>query len=204
MIKIDIKIDDSKFRRLAPAIGLAIRKAVERTGEEVQNAIVLNLQGRILRVRSGTLIGAWASAGRRVETPAPDQARLTFGPGSVPYAAIHEYGGPVYGNPNLTIPLDEAKTAAGAARYTARRVIADPSVGGFSGTFFRTSKSGNVILFGVPGGKRARPVPLFVLKQMVRIPPRRYVTLSMQQSATKIPGIVNDAIRDAVREVNAG
>lgn len=202
MIKLDIKIDDSKFRRLAPAIGIAIRKAVEMTGSEVQTSVVLNLQGRVLRVRSGTLVGAWASAGRRVDVRG-DEARLTFGPGSVPYAAIHEYGGTVRGNPNLTIPLDEAKMASGAARYSARRVISDPSVGGFAGTFFRKTRSGNVILFGNPGGRRARPVPLFVLKDSVRIPPRRYVSLAMQQTAAKVPEIVNRAIGEAVREVNA-
>lgn len=201
-MELNIKIDDSKLKRLAPALGAAMRRAVELTGEAVQTQVVLNLQGRILRVRSGSLIGAWNSARRSVERQGDHGARLVFGPGSLPYAAIHEYGGVVTGNPNLTIPLDEAKTAAGAARYSARRVISDPSVGGFAGTFFGKSRAGNVILFGVPGGRNARPVPLFVLKQSVRIPPRRYVSTAMSAVVPKVPGIVNEAIRDAVREVN--
>ena len=91
-MKFEIKIDDSKLKRLAPAIGGAIRRVVQYVAEDVRNTVVLNLQGRILRVRSGRLIGAWSKVNTRARNNGANRAVVVMSPGVV-YAAIHEYGG---------------------------------------------------------------------------------------------------------------
>ncbi len=81
-----------------------------------------------------------------------------------PYARILEHGGVIRPKTAkwLTVPLKAAKTKAGVARASARH---------FEGTFFRRSKAGNLILWGLPLPSSKEPVPLFVLKKQVKIPP---------------------------------
>lgn len=93
-MKFEIKIDDSKLKRLAPAIGGAIRRVVQYVAEDVRNTIVLNLEGRILRVRSHRLVGAWSKVNTRARDNGANRAVVVMSPGVV-YAAIHEYGGTI-------------------------------------------------------------------------------------------------------------
>ena len=95
------------------------------------------------------------------------------------YGAIQEHGGTSRAKnvQNLTIPLDEVLTAAGVARYTARQIIGNPGIGGFTSTFFRKG-----ILFGSTGGKGGGIVPLFALKPEVTLPARPYMAPGLAET----------------------
>ncbi len=146
------------------------------------------LSGQVLRVRSGRLR---SSITHRVAQEGDDTvARVGT---NVIYAKIHEYGGTI--TPKnaqyLTIPLPVALTAAGVARYRARDLISQPSLGGFKATFFR-----NHVLYGkYPSG---RVVPVFVLKKSVRIPERSYMRSSLREKAREVILMVFKTIKDVV------
>lgn len=121
-----------------------------------------------LRRRTGALARSFKSVVRGEGLR--DLEAVAFSEG-VPYAAIHEFGGVIKPKKArwLTIPLDYVKTKAGVPRYTAREIIANPSLGNLESTFFRVTKKGNLVLFGATGKDIT---PLFALKKEVRIEAR--------------------------------
>lgn len=108
-----------------------------------------------------------------------------------PYAAIHEYGGTIRPKKGryLTIPLDAAKTAAGVARGGARM---------FDNTFVQKSRAGNLIIFQKKGD---RIIPLFVLKESVRIPKRLGLRTLWRQLWGERQDFILKAVMDSWREV---
>lgn len=114
--------------------------------------------GSVVRERDGKL-AAYIGSGQRTGKP-------------VVYANILETGGLIRPVKRqwLTIPTDYAKTAAGAGNIRAREV---------PNGFFQRTKEGTLILY--QGGK-SEPVPMFILRKQVKIPPKRYLSLSVEQS----------------------
>ena len=148
----------------------------------LQADVKRRLSGESLRVRSGILR---RSIGTEIRE---DGAEGRVGPQGIPYGRIHELGGevrPVRAR-YLTIPLDAAKTPAGVARGRATD---------FKNTFFRRSAAGNLILF-MQQGKGI--VPLFVLKQRVRIPARPYLAPVMVARQGEIAETLGDAYMAAL------
>lgn len=86
----------------------------------------------------------------------------------------------------LTIPIGEAKTATGVARFSARELISNPKSVGYTGAFFK-----NNVLFGVKGGK---PVALFALRQSVALKPVGY----LKSTASEKIAWAKDEIRKTV------
>jgi hypothetical protein len=91
----------------------------------------------------------------------------------------------------LAIPLAAARTKLGKSRGTPREVGAS-----YKSTFIRTSKRGNLILFGKRSVK-GKPVPLFVLVDRVKIKAKRPFGLAAERSGI---GVVN-AMGNAVQKV---
>lgn len=146
------------------------------------------LSGQSLRVRSGRLR---SSITHRIAKENNDLvARVGT---NVIYAKIHEYGGTIKPKhaQHLTIPLDAAMTPSGVARYKARDLISQPSIGGFKRTFFR-----NKVLFGVK--HNGRVVPVFALKKSVTIKEKRFMRDSLKEKARQIILEVFNSIRDAL------
>ena len=141
----------------------------------LERAIKVNVSGKILRVRSGRLR---ASITHRISQTS-DGIEGKVGP-NVPYARIHEFGGVIRPkrSKHLTIPINEALTPAGVPRYTARRLISSPGIGGFERTF-----SAKKVIFGV---RRGRAIPVFALVDMVRIKEKRYMRISLAETQTTI------------------
>lgn len=132
------------------------------------------LSGRPLKVRSGRLRSSLKVPGMegifKIERRAMEiLGRLGT---KVPYGPTHEYGATIkpVRKQWLTIPLGAVKTPAGVARGRARD---------FQNTFFRRSKTGNLILFQKRG---ERIIPLFVLKKQVKIPKRPYLDPAVRKS----------------------
>lgn len=152
--------------------------------------------GNPLRVRSDRLRASVTHTVQR--TGEGFEARV--GP-HVVYARLHEYGGVVSAKNAkfLTIPLRDAMTPAGVARFTARKLIENPSAFGYDATFF--SKG---VLLGVKGRKASSlSVPLFALKRSVRIPARPYLRPALAEKRDEIIDTVLGAVRAAVAEPSA-
>lgn len=121
-----------------------------------------------LAARSGALRRSWKVEirGESLETLHGTYATTSR------YARIHEHGGTIRPTSAkmLAVPLSAARTPAGVSRYGSplRAILAANFPGG---TFVQRTKSGALILFGKPT-KDSAPVPLFVLKDSVTIPPR--------------------------------
>lgn len=132
------------------------------------------LSGKPLKVRSGRLRNSLKVPGMEgifkiVRSAMKILGRLGT---RVPYGPTHEYGATIkpIRSQWLTIPLQAVKTRAGVARGRARD---------FTNTFFRRSKTGNLILFQ----KRGKGiVPLFVLKKQVKIPKRAFLEPAVKKS----------------------
>lgn len=67
----------------------ATKLAVRNLAEEARNQILMNLTGRILRVRTGKLRSDWSRYPQFSDGPSGPQATLSS---NTIYAAIHEFG----------------------------------------------------------------------------------------------------------------
>jgi len=119
------------------------------------------------------------------------------------YARIHEYGGIITASPGrkLAIPFPggPAETQPGAtshqaARYTSPLRATLPKNVKF---FTKTSKRGNLILFGKEGKQDAKP--WFILKQSVKIPPRLKFVKTIQEQLTSLHTRLTQAHIEAIK-----
>lgn len=102
----------------------------------------------------------------------PDRSKAIYGD-------INEDGGTIIPRRSkyLAIPLRAMMTASGVSKGSARDVFQNPSAFGYTGAFVAKS-----IIFGTRGrGKLATIIPLFVLKNSVTLPARRYMEQTLQQ-----------------------
>lgn len=172
------------FRQMDPLIINAVLDG-ERLMRQLVSGQVLNRQSGVLSAAIGhsPLTRGKGQRGRdaagRFTAGAGNALLITFGvmPPSpaVKYADFLVRGGTIRPKNarQLAIPLPAARTAAGVPRYASPlRVTLPRSFPG--GTFVQNS-----ILYGKPTPNSA-PVPLFVLKDSVRIDPRDFVTLPTQ------------------------
>ena len=196
MIEVKINKEDvnrviNKLREISPERrgGVAHRAFVDATAY-LEQKLKLNISGRILKVRSGRLRSSIGSL--VMERMGELQGLVGSGVrqgNRVVYANIHETGGVITQKRVkwLTIPLQAALTPAGVPRGKARD---------FENTFFAWSKAGNLILFQRSGND---VIPLFVLKKQVRIPARRYMSITAEECAGQIADIMVNRI---VKEFN--
>lgn len=190
---IELKLDKKDVNRVIRSLervsskkrdGIAFKMFTDAT-LYLEQQLKLNVSGRILHVRSGRLRNSISSIVRDNGTQLEGIVGSGVRQGNrVPYADIHEVGGVI--TPKnvqwLTIPLRAALTPAGVPRGRARD---------FEDTFFAYSKAGNLILFQRKGKKA---VALFLLKKSVTIPARRYMSITAEESASKIVDIMINRI----------
>lgn len=185
----DLKIILERLSKVDSKTGSALlRRALQMGCLRIERNLKLNLAGKIMRVRTGFL---YKSIGSRVEGAGQGMYGIigsgVRGGGRAKYAGIHETGGVI--TPKraqaLTIPLQAAKTASGAARMTARELFDS-----FPGMVF--IKRG--IIFKKEGNQG--PVSaMFALKKQVRIPARKYLSRTAEESG----GQASDAMADVIR-----
>jgi len=173
----------------------AIYQGLMKGCNAVLGQLVSNVRGIILKRRTGYLAN---SMGWRTQRDDKGNWEGIIGSGAtlkterMIYANIHEVGGIINAKPGkaLAIPIGEALTPAGVARFKPRQIT---SVG-YEDSFIRGRKGGNAILFGLLKGKA---IPLFVLVKSVTIPARKYMTITAEQTAGK----VGEAIISKIKEV---
>ena len=175
---------DALNARLTAAGAEISKQVVTRATYEVQNEIKLNLQGKVLDVRTGGLLRAWS------QPPVISQENgetVGFLRANSPYAKIHEDGGvvrPTGGRRFLTIPMRAAKTAAGLPAFRAYEVFQNPGAYGFRYTWINKAKTA---ILGVGKGKNAPVKALFLLRTSVTIPARHYVSDALDVVRRKLP-----------------
>jgi hypothetical protein len=164
--------------RLVTAMKLSLYKLRELAREEYDRAG--------LHVRTGALKGSIEVAG--IETSSNTISGSVVAGQRLPYARAQEYGAIIRPTHSrfLAIPIGEALTERGIARFRPRDIV---SQGGYTGTFFK----GNV-LFGKRG--KGVAVPLFALKRSVTIPARPF----MRPALIKVRPVFEQYLRMAVSE----
>ena len=147
------------FRRAALVIENRVKQNVSGGAVKVRSGRLRNSIGSVVREKEGKLF-AYIGSGQRNGKP-------------VVYANILETGGIIRPVKRqwLTIPTEYAKTKAGAGNLRAPEV---------KNGFFARGKNGSLILFE---GGRKTPRSMFILKKQVKIPPKRYLALSLAQSS---------------------
>lgn len=173
--------------------GHATYRGFSRAALLIERALKGNISGAYLNVRTGRLR---TSVGSRIDV---ESGELTAVIGSgvrqgnrVKYAGIHEGGGTIVPRIKqwLTVPLDAAKTAAGAPRFSAQDVRHGRTK--YTGSFIH-----NGIIFGVMRkSKKSSITPLFVLKQSVRIRASHYLSRTAQETLKDANKMVLDTIRE--------
>ncbi len=139
-----------------------------------------------LHVRTGHLKGS-ISVGS-VESDSETISVSVFAGQDLPYARAQEYGATIRPKRSsfLAIPIGEALTPAGVARFGPREITAN----GYSGSFVAHG-----VIFGTNG--RGHAEPLFALKRSVTIPARPF----MRPALLKFRPIAMDAMRSAMQQV---
>ncbi len=146
------------------------------------------LSGQVLKRRTGRLASGMGY------TVKDEYGNIVGRVGNkVVYAAIHETGGTIRPKTAkfLTIPMPAALTPAGVVRKPARQ---------WTDTFVRTIR-GNKYIFSKEGG---RAVPIFLLKQSVKIPKRPYFGPSLEETKGHIFELLGQAVETAVSIANRG
>lgn len=188
MLTIDADGLDSTAESLRELAARVNRDVVQRVIEQVQNEIKVNLQGEILKVRTGGLLRSWSQPPVVREESGEVVGTLRS---NSPYAAIHEFGGVIrpVRSQNLTIPLRGALSAAGRTKFRAWEVFLDPSAYGFRHVWINRARTA---ILGVPPGKKRQVVPLFSLRKEVTMPARHYISDAIRTVEARTPEIVRD------------
>lgn len=195
MIEVRVIGEEDVLARLGSASG-RIRERLSAAIKRLQYALVDAAQASYdasgLKSRTSALRGS-IKAGKFEESGDSIRASVVAGGGDAFYARIHEYGGTIRAKnvQNLTIPVGEALTAMGVARFSARQVIADPSAYGYTSTFFKHG-----MLFANSG---LRITPLFVLRPSVRIPARPYMRPALSGMLSQITGEISQAVAQGAK-----
>lgn len=201
MPDIELKLDKKQLRdilgkinRLKPTErNSIIYKAMLHATNLVERKLKLNLSGQILKVRSGKLRQSIGSRVFASETGITGLAGSGVRSGKrMIYANIHETGGLITAKKAkyLTIPLDAAKTPAGAPRK--------PKARDWQNTFVLRTKGGELMIVQKNGKKGI--IPLYILKKSVNIPKRRYLSRTLEQMQNRILVVLGAHINNALSE----
>lgn len=188
-----------------------VRAEIQRIPAEVRTGMVAALRRAVLRIhtavvaeelRGGTLRTRTGNLGRavfwRVEASAEQViGRVGVDRGKAVYGRIQALGGTIVPKRGkyLTIPVGQALTGNGVARFTARELLANPKAFGFRTAFVNPRKTAIV---GVRPDRSLEA--LFALKTSVTLPPRNFLARGFE----RVRESVIDEFRQAVRTVLAG
>lgn len=119
------------------------------------------------------------------------------------YVFTQEHGATIHGSPWLTIPLPANRTKAGRVRFPSARALMGE--GSDVKTFIRKTKSGGLVIFRSFADGR-EPVPLWVLKRSVTIPPRLGFVKTFRSKKVAADRIkrINNAVAASLAPINKG
>lgn len=95
-MKFNFQLKGDPCKGITDILARAERNIVGGVGEGVQRNILRNVEGRILRVRTGSMVQAWSGPIRIEEDPRTGGVLAIISPSrTLPYLRIHEYGGEI-------------------------------------------------------------------------------------------------------------
>lgn len=176
-----------RLGEVTPAIRRAAVRRMNGISQHLATYAREHFEESGLHVRTGDL--------RRSESALPtteDERGVSGGmvaSQSLPYGPPQEFGATIFPTHGqyLTIPLDEALTDAGVARFTAR----EAEDAGYK-TFIRGK-----IIYGVKDGIL---YPLFLLVSFVVIPPRPFVTPVLKENQEYVERELKAAVDEGLKE----
>jgi len=177
------------LRQIAIRVGSGLASEMSAATTMLREYIVTDkLSGTPLKQRSGGLRDSITS-----EVSASDEQATGIIATAVVYARIQEFGGRIAARnaANLTIPLAAVLGADGEARFSARDLVSNPALGGFTGTFVRKQ-----ILFGK--GARGAITPLFKLQPSVELPARSFFGSALSEKQSDILAVFRDGVTEAL------
>jgi HK97 gp10 family phage protein len=178
----------SALDEIASRVGQDLKTEMSTATEMLREYVVTDkLSGNPLKARSGRLRDSITS-----DVSATGEQAIGVIATDAPYARIQEFGGQIHARhaANLTIPLAAVLGGDGEARFTARDLISNPALGGFTGTFVRKQ-----ILFGK--GPKGAVTPLFKLQPTVELPARSFFGSALSEKQNDIL----DVFRTGIAEV---
>jgi len=179
----------AKIAHMSPSIRKAAKKRLGIIGEHLASYAKKHFSDSGLHVRTGDL--------RRSEQAMPVEETMHGVKGGMmasqklPYGPIQEFGGVIRAKnaTYLTIPMEEALTSAGVARFSA----GEAEAAGYR-TFVH-----NHMIFGVKDGVL---YPLFYLVPSVTIPARPYVGPVRDANRVYIEEQLKQAVSEGIREAH--
>lgn len=181
--KITGKLEGLKIKD-ANSILVSTFKTITREAERILKQDVLS--GQVLRVRTGRLRSSIGTLVMQSQDGLVGQIGSGVRIGErMPYANIHETGGVIKPKKGryLAIPLKAALTDSGSQLRGGAFSARD-----FTDTFFMTSRKGNRLIMQ----RQAKgAVPLFVLKESVTIPARRYMSKATEQLNIEVEKLID-------------
>ena len=119
------------------------------------------------------------------------------------YARIQEFGGTIKGKPWLTIPLPDALTASGVARYPGgARSLMGGGDGGIQ-TWIHRTDSGNLIIQGKIADDPTI-LNLWLLRRSVTVPARLGFNATFHKHRPRTVELVNKAVQRAIVAATKG
>jgi hypothetical protein len=185
----------AEVERIRPRMNEQLTQALRRAVLRIHHQVVsVELRGGTLRARTANLARAvfWrveASAEAIVGRVGVDRAKAVYG-------RIQALGGTIRPTraQHLTIPVGQALTGNGVARFTARELFDNPQAFGFRTAFVNPRKTA---ILGVRADKSV--TPLFALKTEVTLPPRNYLRRAIDAVRPQIAEEVRRAVVAALR-----
>ncbi len=199
MPTIEFKIDDAAFVKAMRQKPAQVRKALQQgmlfAGNIVKEDIRSRLSGRVLKVRSGDLVGNVTAT---IPKWRGNTLSMRIGPTgpSRKYAATHEFGATIRPKTAkmLAVPLPAAKTASGVSRF--KGPLRQALTAEFTSTFVTKKISGKLRLYGI---RAKKVVPLFGLFESITIPKRPVWIPALRQNAKRIRNTIEGRIREMLR-----
>lgn len=183
------RLSTTGLQRVALGTAKAVAYDAEAEAKE-------NLSGRVLRSRTGRLVGTVQGTTEAGPDRVTAIARVGGGGvGEVPYAAIHEHGGTIYPKRGqfLAIPMGPALKSGkkGGAAMWPRDIPGltfIPIKGGAQGMLVKRMAVGR-------SKTKTEFVPWFHLVRSVRMPRRPYLRPAAEKAAATIPTRIAEQLR---------
>ena len=184
----------ARLDHMGPAIRKAARRQLVNIGQHLAIYGKQHFEESGLKRRSGNLAASMAAM--PVEE---DEHGLTGGMmvgKGLKYAKAQEYGAEIDATNGhmLAIPMEDALTPAGAARFAPRDAVGP--IGGYDRVFF-SNVGNNVYMFGVMDGIVHL---LFVLVHHVSIPARPFAGPALDANRAWIEGRLKMAVDEGIKE----
>lgn len=205
--KIKTNVPPTFFDSLYGGLKAAAMRGSAQAAQKVLNHLRVASSRGPLSARTGMLQRSWTAGPVTAEQMDSGEAvRVVIDPlaqkdspgggiktgSSMPYAAIHEFGGdikPVKAKA-LTIPIAANLTAAGVPRYATAQELKDHF--GADKVFLMKREGKAPLLMAQTGAKTVKP--FFVLSKGVKIPARKYVSEALKNAEPEASAALKRAI----------